>query len=80
MIIKKRLKKINVNKIKTDKNKSLFNKKKFAEYIKDKITNKKSNRSSLIQEKNTKILYLPNSINIYKLLLFFFIYTIKATI
>ena len=50
---KKKIKKINVNKIKTDKNKSLFNKKKFAEYIKDKITNKKSNRSSLIQEKNT---------------------------
>ena len=49
---KKKIKKINVNKIKNDKNKALFNKKKFAEYIKDKITNRKSNRSSVIQEKN----------------------------
>ena len=50
---KKKIKKINVNKIKNDKNKSLFNKKKFAEYIKDKITNKNSNRTSVVQEKNT---------------------------
>ena len=47
---KKKIKKINVNKIKKDKdnnnnnnNKTLFNKKKFAEYIKDKITNRKNN-------------------------------------
>ena len=44
---KKKVKKINVNKIKKDKdnnnnNKTLFNKKKFAEYIKDKITNRKN--------------------------------------
>ena len=44
---KKKIKKINVNKIKKDKvnnnnNKTLFNKKKFAEYIKDKITNRKN--------------------------------------
>ena len=50
---KKKIKKINVNKIKTEKNKTLFNKKKFAEYIKDKITNKKSNRSTCLQDKNT---------------------------
>ena len=50
---KKKIKKINVNKIKTEKNKTLFNKKKFAEYIKDKITNKKSNRSTGLQDKNT---------------------------
>ena len=50
---KKKIKKINVNKIKNDKNKTLFNKKKFAEYIKDKITNKNSNRSSCVQDKNT---------------------------
>ena len=50
---KKKIKKINVNKIKNDKNKALFNKKKFAEYIKDKITNKNTNRSSCIQDKIT---------------------------
>ena len=50
---KKKVKKINVNKIKNDKNKALFNKKKFAEYIKDKITNKNTNRSSCIQDKIT---------------------------
>ena len=50
---KKKIKKINVNKIKNDKNKALFNKKKFAEYIKDKITNNNTNRSSCIQDKIT---------------------------
>ena len=50
---KKKIKKINVNKIKNDKNKALFNKKKFAEYIKDKITNKNTNSSSCIQDKIT---------------------------
>ena len=49
---KKKVKKINVNKIKNGKNKTLFNKKKFAEYIKDKITNKRSNRSICFQNKN----------------------------
>ena len=50
--IKKKVKKINVNKIKNEKNKTLFNKKKFEEYIKDKITNKRSNRSICFQNKN----------------------------
>ena len=48
---KKKVKKINVNKIAT--NKTLFNKKKFAEYIKDKIVNKRSNRSICFQNKNS---------------------------
>ena len=43
---KKKIKKINVNKINNEKNKTLFNKKKFAEYIKDKIKNKKKYNSS----------------------------------
>ena len=50
---KKKIKKINVNKIKNSKNNNtLFNKKKFAEYIKDKINNKNNNKSSCFQNKN----------------------------
>ena len=51
---KKKDKKINVNKIKKENNnKTLFNKKKFAEYIKDRITNRKSESSLCFQNKNT---------------------------
>ena len=51
---KKKDKKINVNKIKKESNnKTLFNKKKFAEYIKDRITNRKSESSLCFQNKNT---------------------------
>ena len=50
---KKNVKKINVNKIKKENSKTLFNKKKFAEYIKDKITNRKSNNSLYFKNKNT---------------------------
>ena len=50
---KKKDKKINVNKIKKENNnKTLFNKKKFAEYIKDRITNRKSESSLCFQNKN----------------------------
>ena len=50
----KKDKKINVNKIKKENNnKTLFNKKKFAEYIKDRITNRKSESSLCFQNKNT---------------------------
>ena len=52
---KKKDKKINVNKIKKENNnKTLFNKKKFAEYIKDRITNRKSESSLCFQNKNAK--------------------------
>ena len=51
---KKKDKKINVNKIRKDNNnKTLLNKKKFAEYIKDRITNRKSEGSLCFQNKNT---------------------------
>ena len=46
---KKKIKKINVNKLikDNDNNKTLFNKKKFAEYIKDKITSRNNNNKSI---------------------------------